>query len=108
LASHRSDAEEVVEKLGVRQYFNRIITSDDVEFSKPDPEIFIKAANAVNIHPYHTMVIEDSTESIQSARQIGMKTIAVSSLTRIDSAHFTVPGLDGLNLETMIRWMQLP
>lgn len=108
LASDRHDAEEVVEQLGIRQHFNRIITANDVDYGKPDPEIFIKAANAVNIHPYHTMVIEDSTESIQSARQIGMKTIAVSSQSRIDSAHFTVPGLDGLNLETMIRWMQLP
>jgi len=108
LATDRPDAKEIMERLGIIDYFASIIQAQDIEHPKPDPEVFVLAAESVNVHPYHCMVIEDSADCLRSVREVGMKTIGVNIQHVVDHAHFTVASLTHLNAETMKRWMEIP
>ena len=54
-----------------------LITADDVERGKPDPAIFLRAAEALGCAPASCMAIEDSPNGIDAAQKAGMFTVAV-------------------------------
>lgn len=62
------------------QYFDSIICGDMVEKSKPDPDIYLKTAGALQVQPAECMVIEDSPNGITSAYRAGMKTVMVPDM----------------------------
>ncbi|RKX47642.1 MAG: beta-phosphoglucomutase, partial [Verrucomicrobia bacterium] len=60
ICSSSKNALPVLDALDLTQYFDAVITGNDIENPKPDPEIFIKGAAAVNMHPLHCLVFEDA------------------------------------------------
>lgn len=68
--------EIVLDKTGLRDYFEEVVNSRMVGKSKPAPDIFLLAANQLNISPQRCIVIEDSTNGITAAKSAGMYCIA--------------------------------
>lgn len=66
----------VLEKFEINTYFQITMSGEQVEKSKPDPEIFIKTAIGVGHDPENCLVIEDSSNGVKAARKAGMKCIA--------------------------------
>lgn len=64
--------------------FDAIVCADDIVNSKPDPEIFLKAAEKVNIKPENCIVIEDSEAGIRAAFNAGMIAFHVKDLKEAD------------------------
>ena len=64
---------------GIRDYFSYIITADDVEHPKPDPEVFLKCARYLNVKPELSVVIEDSVFGVVAAKKANMNCIAIPS-----------------------------
>ncbi len=64
--------------LGIREFFDIVITSDDVSNPKPDPEGIIKILNALGERPEKTFMIGDTEMDILAARNAGIKSIAVT------------------------------
>ena len=64
----------------VTKYFDQIICGDMLEKSKPDPDIYRKAAAALQIAPQDCMALEDSPNGLTSAYRAGMKTVMVPDL----------------------------
>lgn len=64
--------------------FDAIICADDVEKSKPDPEIFLVAAKKLNADIDECIVIEDSPAGIEAAHNAGMTAIHVEDLVKAD------------------------
>ena len=62
---------------GVFDLFEKIITGDMVEHSKPDPEIYLKACSAIGVSPEECVAVEDSPNGIKSAKAAGLKPIMV-------------------------------
>jgi HAD superfamily hydrolase (TIGR01509 family) len=62
-----------IERLKIDKYFKGIVSADDVENSKPDPEVFLKAAELINIVPEQCEVFEDGLPGLEGARAAGMK-----------------------------------
>lgn len=60
-----------LERFNLKQYFIKYIGGDEVKKSKPDPEIFLKACNELNLKPSECMVIEDSENGIKAAKAAG-------------------------------------
>jgi len=71
--------ETCLEALGIRAYFQSIVTGDMVTKSKPDPEIFLLAAGRLGTQPERCFAIEDSPHGVAAAVAAGMFTIAVET-----------------------------
>jgi beta-phosphoglucomutase len=83
----RQEIETILSAAGLLKHFAVIISAEDVDQGKPEPEIFLKALARLNAqvedgHPIDAadcLVIEDSKEGIRGARRAGMKCLAVSN-----------------------------
>jgi HAD superfamily hydrolase (TIGR01509 family) len=71
-SSYTEYAQLVLEKLGIDSVFDKMVTGNDVSKGKPDPEIFLKAAEQLGVLPEECMVIEDSGFGVQAAKKAGM------------------------------------
>jgi len=74
---HRDTVIRTLEIIRMRQYFDHIVTADDVSNHKPDPETFIKCADLLGISPEEIMVFEDGDLGIDAARTAGMHPVDV-------------------------------
>ena len=82
--SYRSQAQRVLSALGLSDAFDFVATREDVEHSKPDPEIYLCAARALAVPPSECLVVEDSPAGVQAGLAAGMYVVAVSTpLTRV-------------------------
>ena len=89
-SSSRSEAEPMLRILGITDRFRAVITRDEVERSKPEPDSYLLAAQRLGVAPQHCAAIEDSTSGVQSARQAGMTVLAVTTsmpAQRLTGAH---------------------
>lgn len=74
-SSNVADIEADLQALGIDGMFDAVISGEHCQNGKPDPEIFLKAAKALEIEPQNCVVIEDSTSGVQAAKAAGMKCI---------------------------------
>lgn len=62
------------QKSNLKNYFNFIITSDDVNRGKPYPDIFLSACTKLKVNPYEVLVVEDSINGLKAAKVGKFKT----------------------------------
>jgi beta-phosphoglucomutase family hydrolase len=73
----------VLDGLNLRQHFQTIVCNSDVVRGKPDPEIFLLAAERLGSRPEDCVVFEDAPAGIEAARRAGMRCVVITStLTR--------------------------
>ena len=77
--SRREQAMRVLDILDIKDAFDFVATRDDVENGKPDPEIYLLVAKALDVPPHECMVIEDSPTGVKAALNAGMEVVAVST-----------------------------
>ncbi len=77
-ASH-GNVDFVFGHLNIRQYFDAIVDNTGLTRGKPDPEIFLKAAAALNMQPADCVVFEDSISGVKAANSAGMKMVAITT-----------------------------
>lgn len=70
--------EEVSDVLPLEDLFEIITTGEEVEFKKPDPDLFLVAAQKLGTEPSGCLVIEDSEAGIEAAQRAGMKVIGIT------------------------------
>jgi beta-phosphoglucomutase len=70
----------VLDGLNIRNYFQALVSADDVKKSKPDPETYLKCATALNIEPANCIVFEDAPKGVESALNAGMKCVVLTIL----------------------------
>jgi HAD superfamily hydrolase (TIGR01509 family) len=68
-----------IDLLGVREAIDAITCADDVEKSKPDPEVFLKAIEAGNVDPSRTLAVGDSVWDVEAAEAAGIPCIGIES-----------------------------
>lgn len=64
---------------GLLEAFDVVVTEDDVERGKPDPEGYLRAAEAMDTDPGACLVLEDSVAGVHAARAAGMHVVAVGT-----------------------------
>ena len=85
--SHRAEANKVIDILGIRDQLDFILTRDDVEKGKPDPEIYLKAQELLDLEKDECLVIEDSVNGIRAGQNAGMSVFAVTNSVTRKSVH---------------------
>jgi len=67
----------ILERFNILDYFDVIVTAEDVSHAKPDPEIFMKTLELLNVKPYEAVVIEDSSYGVIAAKRAGIPVFVV-------------------------------
>ena len=70
----------VIDGLNIRDYFPVLISADNVEKSKPDPETFLKCAEGLGIAPQDCIVFEDNPKGVEAALNAGMKAVVITTM----------------------------
>jgi HAD superfamily hydrolase (TIGR01509 family) len=76
-SGHRDDALATLDSLGATRFFTAIVTGEDVEAPKPDPEPYRLAAARMNVPPREVLAFEDSPRGVASAKAAGCRVVAV-------------------------------
>ncbi|MEG0746042.1 MAG: HAD-IA family hydrolase [Acinetobacter sp.] len=79
-SSRRAIAEEYLINANVYKFFDLLVCGDEVEQGKPHPEIFITAAQRLNLQPQQCLMFEDSENGINSASEAGGITILLKDI----------------------------
>lgn len=77
-AAPRANIDAVLEALSSTHIFQGVVSAEDVQKGKPDPEVYLKAASRVEASPENCIVVEDAAAGIEGARRAGMRSIGVS------------------------------
>lgn len=73
----RSVVEQVLDHLGIREWFDAVVTSEDVPRQKPAPDIYLEAARRLGVPPGHCRAYEDTDLGLQAIRAAGMDAVDV-------------------------------
>ena len=92
----RGNIVAIFDALGIHQFFDAVSSSEDVKRGKPHPDVFLAAAQKLNIKPAHCVVIEDAPAGLEAAQRAGMKTLGVLTTHDVLQADITVKSLADL------------
>ncbi len=82
--STKLGAKHTLETIGYNNYFDIVITADDITNAKPHPETFLKCAELMGVNPKDCVVFEDGELGMIAAREVGMKVIDVNDYFKIE------------------------
>lgn len=80
-SASRENIKLVLDKFAITQYFEGYVSSQDVEKTKPNPDIFLLAAKTLDVNPKNCVVIEDAKHGVQAAISAGMQCIGYRNLS---------------------------
>ncbi len=107
-STHLANIEVSMAKVRLGPFFRGVITSENVQLGKPNPEVFIKAALLIRRDPEKCVVFEDSFAGLKAAHTGGMKAVGVAttnSATALDGhADRVVHRLDELQVADLAAW----
>jgi len=89
----------ILERIGLKDFFDAIIDGTKISKAKPDPEVFLKAAEELGVRPEECCVFEDAVAGIQAAKSAGMKVIGVGDPTILKDADKVIQSFQGQTLE---------
>ncbi|WP_028296670.1 beta-phosphoglucomutase [Olivibacter sitiensis] len=98
LGSASKNARLILEKTGIIDYFDAIIDGNGVSASKPDPEVFLKGAEALGVEPADCLVFEDAQAGIDAARVGGMHVVGIGKAEDLHGTDFVIRDLRGLKV----------
>ena len=104
-AASRAFIDAVLERIGAREYFDVIVSVDDVAKPKPDPEIFLEAARRLHMPIRDCLVIEDSHPGIEAGVASGATCCALLTMLRPEEVHGAQ--FKARNFDEIARWLRL-
>lgn len=100
----RSNVDFVLNNTGLRNYFPVILDQSHVEHGKPNPEIYLKTAQALTLAPAQTIVFEDSLSGIEAAQRAGARVVGVTTThtpAELKHCDLVIPDFTQLELESL-------
>ena len=93
----RNLVHQQLRQVQIMDWFATIVTCEDTEHHKPDPDVFLEAARRLNVAPKHCRVYEDGEPGIEAARRAGMECIDIRKMQTAGESNTTpdMPQQDG-------------
>jgi beta-phosphoglucomutase len=98
LGSASKNAMMILNNTGLTPYFDAIIDGTHTSAAKPDPEVFLLGAKALNTSPEYCVVFEDAEAGIEAASRAGMISVGIGSPETLGAANLVVPSLREMNV----------
>ena len=102
LCSASCNANTVLERLDLVKLFDVIVTGADVKKNKPNPEIFLNAAQKSGCHPFNCLVFEDAPAGIEAAKNAEMKVIGVGKKDTFLEADEMISQYEAIDMESLL------
>jgi HAD superfamily hydrolase (TIGR01509 family) len=87
-SSVSASARPFLERTGIRDFFRVIVTGDEVERGKPDPEIYLRTARRLGVPPAACLVIEDALAGVAAAKAANMRVAAIPDTRFVDQREY--------------------
>lgn len=101
LGSASKNSGIILKRTNIAHFFDAIVDGNSVSKSKPDPEVFLKGAELLNLSPAECVVFEDASAGIEAGKRAGMKTVGIGDQNILSQADLVVTGLDKLSIEAL-------
>lgn len=101
LGSASKNAMTILNNTGLTPYFDAIIDGTHTSAAKPDPEVFLLGAQALEVLPEHCVVFEDAEAGIEAATRAGMFSVGIGSPETLSAANIVVPSLQQLSVSSL-------
>ncbi|WP_288980021.1 beta-phosphoglucomutase [uncultured Flavobacterium sp.] len=88
LGSASKNARPILEKTNIMHFFDAIVDGNDVSNAKPDPEVFLRAAQLVGVTNENAIVFEDSVAGIQAANIANMTSVGIGDQSFLHEAKY--------------------
>ena len=96
LGSSSKNAEIVLQRLGIRHFFNCMADGHSVPHLKPAPDVFLHAAALLQVPSHCCLVVEDAPAGVAAGLAAGMWVLGVGPYERLSQAHLVLPTLAGI------------
>ena len=89
----------ILRQIGLEGYFDAVSDGNNITHSKPDPEVFLKAAEMLNLEPAVCLVVEDAVSGAEAAHRGGMKAACVGDASKNSAGDYNLNAVrDLLNI----------
>ena len=103
VASASKNAPLILEKLGVRAYFATIVDPESLSKGKPDPEIFLAAADSIGVLPQNAIGFEDAQSGIDGLKAAGIYAVGLSASQPLIGADMQVSEMTELSVDALLN-----
>jgi beta-phosphoglucomutase len=105
-AAPLANVEAIITVLGIAPFFGAIVAAEDVQRGKPDPQVFLLAAERLDAPPARCVVVEDAPAGIEAAHRAGMRAIGARTSHADLHADIVVDTLDLLPEDSFERLIE--
>lgn len=102
IGSSSKNTPVILERIGLLNSFDAVIDGNNITKSKPDPEVFLKAAQSLGIPAEECLVVEDADAGVEAAVSAGMKVLGVGAAAENKSTTFSAAGLSEISVESIL------
>lgn len=103
IGSSSKNAPFILEKIGLAHYFDAVADGNGIKNSKPDPEVFLLAAEVLGMKPEECAVVEDADAGIEAALAVCMKAVGVGYASNCMKANYRVKDLSCIMIEDLLN-----
>ncbi len=103
LGSASKNAGTILDRCGLRAAFDAVVDGTLVSRPKPDPEVFLKGAEAVGTEPSVCVVFEDAAAGIEAAHRAGMRAVGVGGSDVLSRADMRIVSFEGLTFGELVK-----
>lgn len=103
LGSSSRNAPLILDRCGIADRFEVVIDGNSITFSKPDPEVFLKGADAFGVPPADCVVFEDALSGVQAAINGGFRIVGVGQPGALPDAELVIDGFEDFHLADLVQ-----
>ncbi|ETZ20053.1 beta-phosphoglucomutase [Pedobacter sp. V48] len=102
LGSASKNSSIILQRTNLAHFFDAIVDGNSVATSKPDPEVFLKAAEILNTEPKNCVVFEDAQAGVMAALAANMKVVGIGDEEHLTETHLIAKDLSEITLEKIL------
>ena len=103
IGSSSKNAPLILERIGLGGFFDAVSDGNNIQRSKPDPQVFTMAAEMLGLNPKDCMVVEDADAGVEAALNGGMRVLGVGSASANPKATFTAASLADADFDEILK-----
>ena len=107
LGSASKNAGRIMDKIGLTASFDAIIDGNVTIKGKPDPEVFLRGAEAMGVQPAECIVFEDAAKGIAAALAGGFHAVGIGDPISLGAAHLVLANMKDLQFDTLVEQLEM-